>query len=121
MDKQELFLEWVDNTISTYEDAPIEVKYGSITVPVSMLQELRGLVDKLIKQNEQYEKSLKFYADKENYEEWDGVTDLYEYIHNVDFDGGDKARITLELTNSESYIHDECSYDIRRKMKNEEI
>jgi hypothetical protein len=45
MTDQEIFLEWVDNTISTYEDAPIEVKHGSITISISMLKGLRDLVD----------------------------------------------------------------------------
>lgn len=39
-----MFLEWVDNTIATYEDAPIEVKCGSITIPILMLKELREMV-----------------------------------------------------------------------------
>jgi hypothetical protein len=42
--EKEKFLEWVDTYISTYEDAPTEVKSGAILVPISMLKELRELV-----------------------------------------------------------------------------
>ncbi len=34
------FLEWVYNTIETYEDAHAEVKNGNITIPIFMLKEL---------------------------------------------------------------------------------
>jgi hypothetical protein len=44
---------------------------------------------------EQLEKALKFYADKENYEEWNEDLGLTEYIHSIDFDGGDTARTEL--------------------------
>jgi uncharacterized membrane-anchored protein YjiN (DUF445 family) len=50
---------------------------------------------------EDYVNALKFYADKENYEEWNEDSDLTEYIHNVDFDGGDNARKALENSQTE--------------------
>lgn len=66
MIEQELFLEWVDNTINTYEDAPSEVKNGYITMSISMLKEIRELTDK--QQEEIYELKL----------EIGRLTDLYE-------------------------------------------
>jgi hypothetical protein len=54
-----------------------------------------------LKKVERYEKALKFYADKENYEEWKDVNPEVNYIHNVDFDGGDKARKALENSQTE--------------------
>ncbi|PGO60575.1 hypothetical protein [Priestia megaterium] len=39
------FLEWVDNTLATFEDAPPEaVTSGQIVIPYAMLKRLRGLV-----------------------------------------------------------------------------
>lgn len=39
------FLEWVDNTLATFEDAPSEtVTSGQIVIPYAMLKRLRGLV-----------------------------------------------------------------------------
>jgi hypothetical protein len=39
------FLEWVDNTLATFEDAPQEaVTSGQIVIPYTMLKRLRGLV-----------------------------------------------------------------------------
>jgi hypothetical protein len=46
MIEQEKFLEWVDNTISTYDDAPIEVKNGYISISISMLKKLNELVNR---------------------------------------------------------------------------
>jgi hypothetical protein len=46
---------------------------------------------------ERYEKALKFYADKGRYEEWDKDSNLTEYIHDVDFDGGDIAKEALGI------------------------
>lgn len=54
-----------------------------------------------LKKVERYEKALKFYANKENYEEWKDVNPEVNYIHNVDFDGGDKARKALENSQTE--------------------
>jgi hypothetical protein len=52
--------------------------------------------DWLIEKVERYEKALKFYANKENYKEWNEDLGLTEYIHNVDFEGGDIAKKALE-------------------------
>jgi hypothetical protein len=53
---------------------------------------IQGMKEKIAR----YEKALKFYANKENYEEWNEDLGLTEYIHSVDFDGGDTARKSLE-------------------------
>ena len=50
MEEKELFLEWVDNTIGTYEQAPREVtSSGQIVISFGMLKELSSLVPKELK------------------------------------------------------------------------
>jgi len=77
---------------------------------------------------ERYEKALKFYADKENYEEWKDVNPEVNYIHNVDFDGGDTAKKVLKnetknlddnemLSFNVSFVKDIIE-EIERKEKN---
>lgn len=52
-------------------------------------------------ENAKLKEALKFYANKENYEEWNEDLGLTEYIHAIDFDGGDTARKALENSQSE--------------------
>ena len=59
----------------------------------------QSVIEKQQKQIERYEKALKFYANKENYEQWNEDLVLTEYIHNVDFDGGDTAKRALDVKN----------------------
>lgn len=61
-------------------------------------------IDWLIEQAEKverYEIALKFYANKESHELWDEAekADLTEFINDIDFDGGDRAKKALELKN----------------------
>jgi hypothetical protein len=65
------------------------------------LKDLNWLIEQAEKV-ERYEKALKFYADKENYEEWNEDLGLTEYIHNADFDGGDIAREALDKAEKEN-------------------
>lgn len=58
------------------------------------MEDVEWLLD-VAKQAETYETALEFYANPENYEEWDEDSSLTEYIHSVDFDGGDIARNAL--------------------------
>jgi hypothetical protein len=58
MTEQEKFLEWVDNTISTYEDAPVEVKHGAISISITMLKELRGIIEGQEKEIERLENHI---------------------------------------------------------------
>ena len=44
---------------------------------------------------ERYEKALEFYADKENYKPFDGIS-LSSYQNKIDEDGGQTARKALE-------------------------
>jgi hypothetical protein len=66
-----------------------------------MIQELNGCLEWHVEAVEKYEKVLEFYSDKENYEEWNEDSGLTEYIHTVDFDGGDKAREVLGINDSD--------------------
>jgi hypothetical protein len=60
------------------------------------IDDMVKLVPELIYQYEKYEKALKFYAEKENYEAWEEYEDATGFFNNVDCDGGDKARSMLE-------------------------
>jgi hypothetical protein len=60
------------------------------------LQALRTANDLLHLENQEYEKALKFYAKKENYEcDDETLNPAVSYIHIVDMDSGEMAREAL--------------------------
>lgn len=60
-------------------------------------EEILWLIEQAEKVKE-YEKALKFYANKENYEVWSGELDPeVSHIHNVDHDEGRSARLALGM------------------------
>jgi uncharacterized protein RhaS with RHS repeats len=61
-------------------------------------------VERLVKENKQYRKVLKFYANEENYEAWEEYENATGHFNNVDFDSGDKARNSLEGKNKKHNI-----------------
>ena len=62
---------------------------------VRRVEYLEEHIDRLEQQNQRYKQVLEFYADRENYEPFDGIF-LSNYQNKVDKDGGEKARQALE-------------------------
>lgn len=101
------FLRWVDNTISTYEDTPIELKSGYITIPFSMLKDLNDLFcdlqkDLAIKEEDCYNKrdECEMYKESYDYAEKSLITEHCTMNHqeNTEYEKGQINGFITALT-----------------------
>jgi predicted RNase H-like nuclease (RuvC/YqgF family) len=103
-EKLERFKEIVleENKELTSEKNILQAINQKLNEEVEKMSNEKELIELLLKENnnlrekiDQYEKALKFYADKENYEVLKQVDPTTDYIHLIDMDEGDKARRVL--------------------------